>query len=157
MSLRLAQHLTIVAGLCILVGTGCVSAEWNRSTQSEAVPVAWSELEIGTSDLSAAIERLGAPLYVYEYETHGLALVWGQNSSDENGFRLSVPVGDDGSASLQYGEGQSGLRGVLLLFDANWRLSVIREGSLQDLTAGRTLRPALPTAQPTAAREEIKK
>ena len=154
--MRAARPSTVAlfTGLLALACGSCISVSWQRASQSVVVDPSWRDLRIGETELATALERLGAPLFVYEDQVHGVVLVWGRTLLDQNGFNFSVPVSDNASASLDYSEGQAALRGVLLLFDADWRLSLIREGYLRDLTAGRELRPALPIQRPGAAPQE---
>jgi hypothetical protein len=142
----------LLSGLLCLLAGGCLSIEWSRTSRSREV-AEFSQLEVGGSDLRQALELLGAPLWVYEHRVHGAALVYGRSVFDTQGFNISVPLGDM-SASLDYTEGETGLRGVLLLFDADLRLTEIREGFLHDLAAGRRARPAVPQPNPSAKPQE---
>lgn len=132
-----------------LLATGCLSLNWTRDTRSEPVDPRWSELSPGAARLDDALAVLGAPLYVYEHEHGGAVLVWGRARADDKGFNVSVPVSDQGgSADFDYSRVSSGLRGVLMVFDADWRLTLAREGLLHDLTEGRPTRTSLPLEPP---------
>ncbi|HVS19432.1 MAG TPA: hypothetical protein VMT18_12580, partial [Planctomycetota bacterium] len=122
--------------LALLV-SGCLSVNWTRSTNAERLDPRWTELQPGSSTLEDALELLGAPLYVYEYAVRGAVLVWGRGRADDKGFNVSVQLTDQGgSADFDYSRRSAALRGVLLAFDPDWRLVLVREGLLSDLTAG---------------------
>lgn len=142
------------AGLCALACAGCISLSWERASVARPTDESWRELEIGSADLTQVLAQLGAPLYVYENEVHGLAVVWGRDVVQDKGINVSVPVSDNSSANFNYSQGEDGLLGVLMLFDADWHLSLVREGYLRDLTAGRDLRPSQPLPRRDAAPQE---
>ena len=128
-----------------LAASGCISLNWSRSREPQSLDPRWTEFEVGSARLEDALALLGAPLHVYENERSGAVLVWGRGLHDDKGFNVSVPVSDQGgSASFDYSRGTSGLRGVLMVFDADWRLALVREGFLHDLTAGHGARPSVP-------------
>lgn len=128
-----------------LAASGCISLNWSRSRDAQALDPRWAELEVGYARLEDALALLGAPLHVYENERNGAVLVWGRGLHDDKGFRVSVPVSDQGgSANFDYSRVSAGLRGVLMVFDAQWRLVLAREGFLHDLTAGHGARPSAP-------------
>lgn len=125
--------------------SGCLSLNWTRNREPQALDPRWAELEVGTARLEDALALLGAPLFVYEHERDGAVLVWGRGLADDKGFNVSVPVSDQGgSASIDYSSLSAGLRGVLMVFDADWRLALAREGCLHDLTGGHGARPSAP-------------
>ena len=137
--------------LLVLLASGCLSVNWARSTNAEGLDPRWSELRPGTATLEDALDVLGAPLYVYEYEVRGAVLVWGRGRADDKGFNVSMPVTDQGgSADFDYSRRSAALRGVLLAFDTDWRLVLVREGLLNDLTAGYGLRPTPPLREEDA-------
>jgi hypothetical protein len=128
-----------------LAASGCISLSWSRSRAPQPLDPRWVELEVGSARLEDALALLGAPLYVYEHERSGAVLVWGRGLSDDKGINLSVPVSDQGgSADFDYSRVTSGLRGVMMVFDSDWRLALAREGYLHDLTAGHGARPSAP-------------
>jgi hypothetical protein len=125
--------------------SSCLSLNWTRDTRSESIDPEWSALEPGAAQLDDALALLGAPLYVYEHEHSGAVLVWARRRADDKGFNVSVPVSDQGgSLDFDYSRRTAALRGVLMVFDAEWRLQLAREGLLHDLTAGRGARPSAP-------------
>lgn len=125
--------------------SSCLSLHWTRDTRSESIDPDWSALEPGAAHVDDALSLLGAPLYVYEHEHTGAVLVWGRRRADDKGFNVSVPVSDQGgSLDFDYSRRTAALRGVLMVFDADWRLQLAREGLLHDLTAGRGARPSVP-------------
>ena len=102
-------------------------------------------VRIASARLGGPLEVLGAPLYVYEYEEQGAILVWGRGRADDKGFNVSVPVSDQGgSADFDYSRLSAKTRGVLMVFDPDWRLAITREGLVRDLTEGLGTRPTPP-------------
>ena len=109
--------IVVTLALC---ASGCLSLNWSRSREPQALDPRWVELEVGSARLEDALALLGAPLFVYEHERDGAVLVWGRGLADDKGFRVSVPVSDQGgSANFDYSRISSGLRGVLMVFDAD--------------------------------------
>ncbi|MFN0008148.1 MAG: hypothetical protein ACKVXR_09595 [Planctomycetota bacterium] len=117
-----------------LVLAGCISVGWSRDRRHEPLPEGAIEtLEPGRSTLAECLERLGAPLYVWEYKGDGAALVWGWNDEDRKGISVSVPVYEQASASLSYDDARERLRGAVLLFGGDLVLEQVRMGWLRDL------------------------
>jgi len=137
-SQRIAVRPSLLTlALALALAPACLSAEWTReSRQSPPSALARQTLSPGSTALSDALELLGAPLDVYEYRQTGLALAYGWYRSDAKGLRVSVPIYERASASVDYSDNREGLKGLLLLFDEHLRLVSIREGWLADLTAG---------------------
>lgn len=124
----------LAAVLLALVSGACVSVSWTRSTNAVALDPGWVELEPGTATLEDALAVLGAPLYVHEYEVNGLLVAWGRYREDVKGIRVTIPLQDSGpSPDVDYRAGSSGLRGVMMVFDPQYRLVSVREGLLIDL------------------------
>jgi hypothetical protein len=123
--------------LSLALVPGCVAVSWTRDAR-QSPPPARSEVVLveGSTRLHEALAMLGAPLAVYEYRQTGMALAWGWYRGDSKGLRVSVPVYEQFSASVDYTDNREGLRGMLLLFDRDLRLSSVREGWLEDLTQG---------------------
>lgn len=147
--MRALLILALSLGAC-----GCISMSWSRSREQQSVDPRWAELEVGSARLEDVLALLGAPLFVYEHERSGAVLVWGRGQADDKGINVSVPIGDQASADFDFSRGTSSVRGVLMVFDASWRLALAREGPLRDLTAERGVRPSFPmNTDPDPAQE----
>jgi hypothetical protein len=121
----------------LALGPGCVAVSWTRDArQSPPPPTAEVQLVEGKTTLDDSLAMLGAPLGVYEYRQTGMALAWGWFRGDSKGLRVSVPVYQNVSASVDYTDNRAGLEGLLLLFDEDLRLVSVRSGWLEDLTSG---------------------
>jgi hypothetical protein len=113
--------------------SSCFSVQWERRHSERPIRAEeLVELRPGESHLEDALRLLGAPLDVSEDGTGGAILAWGWSRSGALGFGVSVPLGD-WSASLDYDRGQASLEGVLLFFDADWRLTGSSRGRLTEL------------------------
>lgn len=131
------RALGITLLLALAQGPGCVAVRWTRDArQSPPPPQAEVVLVEGRTTLHEALAMLGAPLGVYEYRQTGMALAWGWYRGDTKGLRVSVPVYQNVSASVDYADNREGLEGMLLLFDEDLRLVSVRSGWLEDLTSG---------------------
>ena len=109
---------------------GCVSVDWTRAHRDDRI--AWREvraLEPGVADLTRCLERLGAPLLVFE-EPGGAALAWGWLEAEARGISVSVPISESVSASLDLRELDEQLEGIVLFFDGDWVLRFARRGKL---------------------------
>ena len=136
---RSRRHAQFLAGAWLAVSlSGCVSFNWERGLRFEPPdPEAMAELEVGETTLDSALEDLGAPLWVWEYpaeDGEGAALAYGWFQSQDRGVRVRAPLGR-ASPSFTYNRIDSSMQGLVLFFDANWRLQSWREGLLVDLTA----------------------
>ena len=67
------------------------------------------------------------------------------------GLGVSVPVSEYGSVSFDYDQLDQRMRGVVLFFDQDWKLTDWRDGLLIDLTS--TLRRRRPSALPEGDEE----
>ena len=139
--MRLAA-LSAIALAC----SGCLRVAWERESRHSPVPpAALGRLEPGRVGLTECLAELGAPLWVWEHVEEGRAsavLAYGWNNQRDLGLRVSVPLYRGLTASYQYDAIDQRMRGVVLFFDADWRLTSWREGLLRDLTA--ELRPKRP-------------
>jgi len=112
-----------------------VGLELRRTNFDAPLPRdAIASLAPGRSDLEDCLARLGAPLYVEEQE-EGAVLGWGWYRDRATGLRVSVPITRWFSASVDYDLGDDAVRGLLLFFDGDWRLTALREGSLAELAS----------------------
>ncbi len=133
--------------LCLLLAlSSCVVVNWSRDSWASPTPPATvAELEAGVTTLAQVLDRLGAPLQVWEHQREGLVLAYGWRQLGGQGVRVSAPVYRGTSVSFDYTQSEQGLRGVLLFFDADWRLEKVSEGWLSDLTqAMRRASPSIP-------------
>lgn len=128
----------------------CISATWRRDTRWKPLTAASiASLRPGSTDLSAALASLGAPLEAYETNWQGrraTALAWGWYAQRDWGLSISVPLGGDGpSPSFSLQEVGAKTRGLLLFFDEGWTLRAVRTGSLRDLLESTPrIRPSVP-------------
>lgn len=135
--LSTAAAALLLGGLC-----SCVRGQWQSSQDQSPVPEAvLSALEPGTSDLGDCLERLGAPLLVWEVDPRSYGVAYGWNDGDTWSVNVSVPVTRGFSASVDYADTDLDLEGLVLFFDARDRLLRIDRGRLSDLVRRRQ-RPA---------------
>lgn len=114
--------------------SGCVSFGYRRATrESPPSKTALAGLHPGETSLADSLAQLGAPLYVWEYKGDGAALAWGWYRRGDLGFTISVPLARQLSARGSYESIDENLRGFVLLFDADLKLELMREGYLRDL------------------------
>ena len=127
-----------------LLSSSCLSAFYRRETRFEPVPEeTLAALNPGTSDLGECLERLGAPLWVWEYEGSGVALAYGWLANRGWNLHASYSFERNVSASFTWQRIDARMKGVVLFFDEDWKLVAWRSGLLRDLTAGfRERRPA---------------
>jgi len=125
--------------LCLLL-TSCVTATWQREHRFQRPPSgSIGSLKPETDQLSDCLERLGAPLFVYE-TPDGFAIAYGWFASQELGASVSVPVSEAANASFAVRGIDSRMKGLVLFFGPRTELLLVRRGPLRDLTmgAGRT-------------------
>ena len=85
---------TAAALAAALLGAACVDGDYNRSRVfQEPLPARVDALAVGTSDVSDALEQLGAPVHVIEVGL-GLALAWGWSDVTDWNIEVSAPLGD---------------------------------------------------------------
>ena len=136
---RWARAFLLAVSL-VPLASGCLSVTWRRDARFGEPPEgALASLRPGESDLGACLARLGAPLEVWEIPD-GVALAYGWERERNLGVTLSVPIDRGLSASLNVAAERARLRGVVLFFDADDRLSLLRTGRLAELLPPR--RPA---------------
>lgn len=126
--------LRIALASCLGLGSSCVQVAWERHELNAPLEEGLeSELVVGEVSLADCLERLGAPLLVWELNDSSYALAYGWDHRRQYGVSLSVPVADSGgSASLNYDDFASKLHGVVLIFDSEDRLTNKRRGLLRD-------------------------
>lgn len=138
----------VVLAATLLLGS-CVTFSFERDLRY--VPLADGVLEglhPGEARLDQCIERLGAPLYVWEYKGNGMALAYGWEKEKAWTVTVSVPVTNYYSASGAYTNNAAKLRGAVLLFDSDLKLETVRRGFL------RTLRAEIENRRPAPVDEE---
>jgi hypothetical protein len=130
--------LVLVLTPALALGSACVSISWQRESRHHPIPrAAVAGLVPGESDLGRCLELFGAPLWVWEHVEDGrqaAALAYGWSDERDFGLRLSVPVTEYYSASLDYDQIDAHMRGLVLFFDEGWKLTSWRTGLLRDLT-----------------------
>ena len=141
-------HLLLVAPLALGLGS-CLQLRFQREARFEPVDeLAAAALVPGEADLARCLATFGAPLWVFEVPTPdgvGAALAWGSFYQSNWGVQLSAPVTDWANASVDYDDIDESMRGLVLFFDADWKLTAKRLGLLRDLTASlRRKRPLDP-------------
>ena len=133
-------HVSL-ALLGALACASCVSFRFERTlVNSRPEPDAVETLAPGTATLAECLERLGAPLYVWELPGAEMALAWGWERDRLRGLTVSVPLDQGGSASASYDDLARKLHGVVLQFDARGSLTSMRRGYLRDFAAEYTRR-----------------
>ncbi len=110
--------------------SGCLTGTYT-SWHTYQEPASFLRLRPGEADLDDCLEVLGAPLYVRE-QGDGAVLAWGWADERRFGVTFSIPL-DSGNASLTYQDTAAGLDGLVLVFDADWRLTAIRRGRLAEV------------------------
>lgn len=132
----------LLALAAALLAGGCLQFQLERDNQLRPVREEHvARLVPGESTLGECLDALGAPLFVRERQTYGAELAYGWFKQWDWGLTVSMPVTDQFSASFNYDEVDAKLRGVVLLFDEDWKLEVVRTGFLRDLVA-REVTPA---------------
>jgi hypothetical protein len=114
--------------------SSCVTFSFDRDLRY--VPLsdeAIESLHPGETSFDECLETLGAPLYVWEYKADGAALAYGWHKEKNWNVTVSVPVARGYSASASYTDDASKLRGIVLLFDTNLKLEMVRRGFLKSL------------------------
>jgi len=138
---RIAASMLAIAST--LGSTACVSFTYERHVAFEPIPdAAVSTLVIGTSTLGDALDRMGAPLYVWEGVDGAVVLGYGFENQREVGINVSVPVIDRQSASFNYDDVAKRLEGYVLVFDRDLKLHIVRRGLLRDLALATRSRPS---------------
>lgn len=128
------ERLTaLAAALLALAASGCLRVTWRRESFHEPLPREAIESLRPGDDLARCLDALGAPLFVLEHKGEGLALAYGWRLDDRKGVRISAPMVRRLDASFDYQDRSSDLPGIVLFFDADWRLERVQRGFLRDL------------------------
>ena len=119
-----------VLALVLVVAPGCVT--WPKWRQHREVDDAAREALVpGETTLESALAGLGAPLVVRE-NGDGAVLAWGWAEERQWSARVDVPISEV-DVSFAYQDTDLGLEGLVLFFDAGWRLTHAREGALAEV------------------------
>jgi hypothetical protein len=126
--------------VCSSLLSGCLSVGYRRAAAlEEPAPEAVSRLVEGEAELGQCLAELGAPLYVWplgDEGRDGAAIVYGWSLRKRWAFDVSLPITRDTSASFQWAGARSGLQGLVLFFDPQWKLLRTERGSLANLLPG---------------------
>jgi hypothetical protein len=125
--------MRVWVALPALLCASCITLSWERnSSYRSPAGEAVTQLTVGKATLKDCLDALGAPLIVDEYGP-GMVLYWGW--SRQSGWNLSgrVPVSESASASLSYGEIDLNLNALMITFEADMRVEMLRYGRLADL------------------------
>ena len=126
-----ARALSTLATLFL---SGCVTFVWTRERRFEPTPKgALESLEAGHTTFTECLQRLGAPLYVWEYKGDGAAIAWGSSDQDSKRITVTIPLAWRVRPSFSYGAVDANLRGAVLFFDRDLVLEKVEKGCLRDL------------------------
>ncbi len=150
---RLVRFLSILGTFLLLLCTpSCLRVLWTRAEFLQPIEESQhQDLCAPEASLTACLERLGAPLYVWEEADEQIALAWGWNEESDWGINLSIPLAQEFSATLDYQNTDLDLYGLVLVFDGSDHLAEKRLGLLSDM--GFKPRRRRPDAVETAAVE----
>ncbi len=139
------RHFTSAVGALLLAAlcASCLQLRFERDTRLEPVPQSGlTALTPGTTNLEDVFKQLGPPLYAWELPNQGFALAWGWYSSGHWQFKISVPTPQRAASPyLDYANDNDQTRGAVLFFDAEGKLSSVREGLIRDLREQTRVRP----------------
>ena len=122
---------TAAALAAALLGAACVDGDYNRSRVfQEPLAERVDALAVGTSDVSDALEQLGAPVHVVEVGL-GLALAWGW--SDVTDWNIEA------QGNFRFTSAEKTTEGLVLFFGPDWQLTALRRGYLGELLPQRQL------------------
>ena len=130
-----------------LLASGCVRLGYGATNAEDPVPPRLlASLQPHQDDLASCLHRLGAPHFVWEYRSLGMALGW--VSEDTRNWNVDASYNFDRftNARIKAAWANSDLPGVVLWFDADLRLERVRQGRMRDLVQGLKQRPADPDA-----------
>lgn len=127
-ALRSASGAVLLATLA-----SCVSFTWSHEHTYRPMPKdALLDLQAGTTTLTMCLERLGAPLYVWEYKGDGAAIAWGYGDDDSKRIAWTIPL-ERARPTVSFGTIDSKLQGAVLLFDKDLVLEEVKRGYLRNL------------------------
>lgn len=119
----------------LALAPACVRLSYDRNVElREPAGAQLEQLVPGEADLTELLDRLGAPLAVYEL-ADGAAVSYGWSKGQRWRLQASVPVTGDVSGRFSFTDTGQNIPGILCLFDADWTLTEIRRGNLRELTS----------------------
>jgi len=130
MGARAVRVLALIACAAPPLAGGCISATWSVSRRYREVR-GDDALAVGEDELAAALAALGAPLLVRE-NGDGAVLAWGWSRERAWSVTADLPLRAV-DVSFRYRDALTGLEGLVLFFDRDWRLVGRQRGSLADL------------------------
>lgn len=123
-------------GLSATAASGCVDGDYGRTRIFQPpLPAAVDALEPGRTELGEALASLGAPVQVIEVGL-GMALAWGWTDVTDWNIDISAPIGD-AQGNFSFTSSDTTTRGLVLFFDADWRLERVEQGFLSQLLPAR--------------------
>ena len=141
------RTVSLVLASTTLLASSCIELSYDATRTEEPLPPsAIAALQPGSDDLTSCLRELGAPHFVWEYRSFGMALGW--VSEDTRNWNVDASYNFDRftNARLKAAWANSDLPGVVLWFDAELRLERVRQGRMRDLVQGLKQRPADPDA-----------
>lgn len=144
----------LAAGLLATL-SGCLSFVWSHEhTFRPMAKDALLDLQTGTTTLTTCLDRLGAPLYVWEYKGDGAAVAWGFGDDDSKRIAITIPL-QRARPTLSFATIDAKLQGAVLLFDRDLVLEQVKKGYLRDL-AKELQRPRPAPVEPEAQGDDAK-
>lgn len=126
--------------ILLLLLPGCFRITWTREMRQEPLdPWAIVAIENERPDLGPCLERLGAPWDVFPNGVDETGLIYAWYDDDSVGVNLSYSFERAVSASFSYTDTNLDIPALLLLFDADEHLTLVRRGRLSDLINRRRL------------------
>ena len=136
-----AATLRLALASSVVLGAGCVRLNWRKATLEQAPPRAAIERLAPGAELTACLRELGAPNLVWEQPGGAFAMAYAWSRTRRWGLGVSAPLARHADASFDYATASDEVEGVVLWFDADWRLVRSQRGRLRDLAPTRA-RPA---------------
>lgn len=125
-----------------LGSSACISGTYGRNHRNQPLlERAQAEPPQSGWRLDQCLESLGAPSGVFEYQVHGLLLVYAWDHQRQWIANFSIPAGDSASASFNVSNLRRNQEGLVLWLDANWELMKWEHGYVRSLI-GDEPRPA---------------
>ena len=119
--------------IALPLASSCVTGTLSRErSQLAPAPGAVEGLVPGEADLGACLAALGAPLIVRE-DRDQQVLLWGWRELRGWSLRASISLVRGASTNFSFANDQDDLQAIMGVFDADWRLVLVRRGRLADL------------------------
>jgi hypothetical protein len=117
--------------LLLLLLTGCIQLSYDVYYNGEPVtPEAIASLQPGTTDLTTALARLGAPRFVLEHQRDGIVLAWVSREASGWGLEFSYAFERFANASVSLDKEAANLPGLVLWFGPDLTLRDAKTGRL---------------------------